>query len=67
MVPYVKLLFLQVMVAVVCVTAWYVFTTVPIFGVILLPPFFFSTPHDLVLQIIKWFVGHHLEHLWVTG
>ena len=68
MVPYVKLLFLQVLVAVVCVTAWYVFSTFPIKGTTyLLDPFFFSTPHDVVLQIIKWFVqGTIWKHLWVT-
>src|SRR5262249_564302 len=67
MVTHVRLLFLQVLVAVFCVTAWYVLTTVPVFGVLLLPPFFFSTPHDVVLQIVKWFVqGTIWKHLWVT-
>jgi NitT/TauT family transport system permease protein len=66
-VPYVKLLFLRGLVAVVCVLAWYVFTTVPIFGVIVLPPFFFSTPYDVAAQVVKWFVqGTIWRHLWIT-
>ena len=30
-------------------------TTVPVFGRMLLPPFFFSNPVDVVSQIVKWF------------
>lgn len=61
------LLFLQVLVAVVAVGAWYVFSTYPIFGVIILPPFFFSTPGDVIKQIVAWFAtGVIWKHLWVT-
>ena len=50
-----KLLALQVLVAVVSIGAWHVLTTVPVFGKILLPPFFFSTPLDFCARIVKWF------------
>ena len=36
------LLALQLLVAIVGLVLWQVFTTVPVFGRILLPPFFFS-------------------------
>src|SRR6266436_6907897 len=58
---------LQLLVAVVSIAIWHVFTTVPIFGVTLLPPFFFSTPADVALRIVKWFVeGTIWRHLWIT-
>ena len=62
-----KLLALQLMVAVAAIALWHVFTTVPIFGVIVLPPFFFSTPYDVIARVIKWFVeGSIWRHLWIT-
>ncbi|MEO8320901.1 MAG: ABC transporter permease, partial [Bradyrhizobium sp.] len=42
---------LQVMVAVVSLALWHVFTTYPVFGSMLLPPFFFSNPFDVAAQI----------------
>jgi sulfonate transport system permease protein len=61
------LLGLQLLVAVVAVLLWHVLTTVPIAGVKLLPPFFFSTPSDVALRIIKWLVeGTIWHHLWIT-
>ena len=61
------LLILQILVAIVAVAIWYVFTTVPIFGKILLPPFFFSNPVDVGKQIVDWFVtGVIWKHLWIT-
>ncbi|TMJ29853.1 MAG: ABC transporter permease [Alphaproteobacteria bacterium] len=61
------LLIFQVLVAVVAVLLWHLFTTVPIAGVTLLPPFFFSTPIDVGLRIIKWLAdGSIWHHLWVT-
>ena len=42
-----NLLLLQVLVAVVGVALWYALTTYPIFGKLLLPPFFFSNPVDV--------------------
>jgi NitT/TauT family transport system permease protein len=62
-----RLLLLQVIVAVVAVAAWYVGATVPIFGRILLPPFFFSNPVDVAGRIVKWTLdGTIWHHLWVT-
>jgi NitT/TauT family transport system permease protein len=58
---------LQALVAVVCVLAWYVFTTDTYFGVELLPRFFFSTPYDVAAQVLKWFIaGTIWKHLWIT-
>jgi len=62
-----KLLALQLLVAVAAVVLWHVLTSVPIGGVTLLPPFFFSTPSDVALRIVKWFVeGTIWKHLWIT-
>ncbi len=63
----VMLLFLQAAVAVVSIALWYFLTTYPVFGKILLPPFFFSNPLDVARQIVKWFAtGVIWKHLWVT-
>jgi len=62
-----QLLLLQILVAVAGLGAWYVLATVPIFGNILLPPFFFSNPVDVGKQIVAWFAsGVIWKHLWVT-
>jgi NitT/TauT family transport system permease protein len=62
-----NLLLLQVLVAVAGVALWYVLTTYPIFGKLLLPPFFFSNPVDVASQIVAWFAsGVIWKHLWVT-
>jgi NitT/TauT family transport system permease protein len=62
-----QLLSLQILVAVVFVALWYVLSTYPIFGHIVLPPFFFSNPLDVAKQIADWFVsGIIWKHLWVT-
>ncbi|MGI8524886.1 MAG: ABC transporter permease [Pseudolabrys sp.] len=61
------LLALQVLVAVVTVALWYAFSTYPVFGHMVLPPFFFSNPVDVAKQIVDWFVsGVIWKHLWVT-
>jgi len=61
------LLVCQLMVAVVGLALWHVFTSVPIFGRILLPPFFFSNPLDVASQIVDWFVrGTIWKHLLIT-
>src|SRR5881296_598682 len=61
------LLALQILVAVVSIALWHILTTVPIGGVKLLPPFFFSTPIDVATRIVKWFVeGTIWKHLWIT-
>ena len=62
-----RLLSLQVLIAVISMVAWYVLTTVPIGGVTLLPPFFFSNPVDVAARVVKWFAeGTIWRHLWIT-
>jgi NitT/TauT family transport system permease protein len=61
------LLLCQILVAVVFLGLWQLLTTVPIFGRMLLPPFFFSNPVDVGSQIVAWFVsGVIWKHLWIT-
>src|SRR5258705_4775387 len=61
------LLSLQVLVAVVALALWQFFATVPVFGKVLLPPFFFSNPIDVGSQIVKWFsTGVIWKHLLIT-
>ncbi|HEX5213659.1 MAG TPA: ABC transporter permease [Pseudolabrys sp.] len=61
------LLLLQILVAAISVGLWYVLSTYPVFGHILLPPFFFSTPLDVASQIVDWFAtGVIWKHLWIT-
>ncbi|HEX2655903.1 MAG TPA: ABC transporter permease, partial [Xanthobacteraceae bacterium] len=58
---------LQVLVAVVAIGLWHVLSTIPIFGAIVLPPFFFSTPGDVAGRIVKWLMeGTIWRHLSVT-
>src|SRR5690349_23278469 len=62
-----SLLGLQLLVAVVAVALWQFFATVEVFGKMLLPPFFFSTPVDVFSQIVKWFSsGVIWKHLLIT-
>jgi NitT/TauT family transport system permease protein len=61
------LLSLQLLVAVVSLVLWQVLSSVPVFGKILLPPFFFSNPVDVFEQIVKWFAsGVIWKHLAIT-
>jgi sulfonate transport system permease protein len=61
------LLSLQLLVGVVVVALWQIFATVPVFGKILLPPFFFSNPVDVFGQVIDWFSsGVIWKHLLIT-
>ena len=63
----IRLTALQILVAVAAVALWHVLTTYPVFGKILLPPFFFSNPVDVAHQIFVWFAtGVIWKHLWVT-
>src|SRR5687768_12074812 len=63
----VKLLTLQVLVAVVSIGLWHVLTTIPVGDKPLLPPFFFSTPVDVAMRVHKWFYeGTIWRHLWIT-
>jgi NitT/TauT family transport system permease protein len=58
---------LQLLVAVVLIALWQLFATVPVFGRILLPPFFFSNPVDVFTQVFNWFVaGTIWKHLAIT-
>src|SRR6202047_1795493 len=61
------LLVCQVSVAVVGLALWQLLATVPVFGRILLPPFFFSNPVDVGSQIVDWFKsGVIWKHLLIT-
>jgi NitT/TauT family transport system permease protein len=61
------LLALQLFVAVVLIALWQFLATVPVFGRVLLPPFFFSNPVDVFTQVIDWFVsGLIWKHLAIT-
>src|SRR6201994_3505205 len=61
------LLALQLLVAVVAVALWQFSATVPVFGKMLLPPFFFSNPIDVFSQVIDWFAkGTIWKHLLIT-
>jgi NitT/TauT family transport system permease protein len=63
----VTLLSLQLLVAVVFLGLWQLLTTVPIFGRMLLPLFFFSNPVDVGSQIVAWFAsGVIWKHLAIT-
>jgi sulfonate transport system permease protein len=65
--PRIKLLSLQVLVAVVVLALWQFFATVPVFDKIWLPPFFFSNPHDIGSQVVDWFsTGTIWKHLGIT-
>jgi NitT/TauT family transport system permease protein len=62
-----NLLLLQLLVAVIAIGLWQLFTTVPIFGTLVLPPFFFSTPYDVAARVVKLFAdGMIWKHLWIT-
>jgi NitT/TauT family transport system permease protein len=61
------LISLQLLVALVALALWQLLATVPIFGRMWLPPFFFSTPVDVFSQVISWFsTGVIWKHLLIT-
>jgi NitT/TauT family transport system permease protein len=61
------LLSLQLLVAIVTIGLWQLFATMPVFGRILLPPFFFSNPVDVFGQVVTWFAsGVIWKHLAIT-
>ncbi|UFZ04053.1 ABC transporter permease [Bradyrhizobium ontarionense] len=61
------LLALQLLVAIIALALWQLLATVPVFGRIWLPPFFFSNPVDVFDQVIKWFAtGAIWKHLAIT-
>jgi NitT/TauT family transport system permease protein len=62
-----RLVVVQFLVAIVVIGAWQLLSSVPIFGVVWLQPFFFSKPADVAMRIFKWFVdGSIWKHLWIT-
>jgi NitT/TauT family transport system permease protein len=61
------LLSLQLLVAVVALGLWQLLATMPVFGRMWLPPFFFSNPVDVGSQVFDWFASgviwkHLLDH-----
>ena len=64
----VALLALQVLVAIIALLIWHLLTTIPVSGgKPFFPPFFFSTPLDVLARILKWFSeGTIWRHLWIT-
>ena len=61
------LLSLQLLVAIVALALWQFLATVPLFGKVWLPPFFFSNPVDVGSQIVSWFAtGVIWKHLVIT-
>ncbi len=63
----IKLLSLQLFVAAITLALWQLFATVPVFGITLLPPFFFSNPVEVAKRVYELFAGGTVWiHLWVT-
>ena len=61
------LLLSQLAVAVVALALWQFFATVPVFGKMLLPPFFFSTPIEVAGEVFDLFwSGKIWKHLVIT-
>jgi NitT/TauT family transport system permease protein len=62
-----KLVGLQVLVAVVSVALWHVLTTISVGDKPLLPPFFFSTPFHVAARVYKWYSeGTNWRHRSIT-
>jgi NitT/TauT family transport system permease protein len=62
-----RLIFIQLLFAVIVIGAWQLLSTVPVFGVVWLPPFFFSKPGEVAMRVVKWFGdGSIWKHLWIT-
>jgi sulfonate transport system permease protein len=62
-----KLLFLQLLVAVVAIAIWHLLTAVPFSGKPILDPFFFATPENVAWRVARWFAdGSIWLHLWIT-
>jgi NitT/TauT family transport system permease protein len=62
-----KLLAMQIGVGVVLLAIWQIGSTVPIFGHIFLPPFFFATPVDVALRVVQMFAsGKIWVHISIT-
>jgi len=62
-----QLIMLQLLVAVILIGFWQVFTKYTFLGHRILDPFFFSTPFDVAARIFKWFTeGSIWRHLVIT-
>jgi len=62
-----KLLFFQLLVAVVAIALWHLLTAVPFFDEPILNTFFFATPENVAWRIVRWFSdGSIWLHLWIT-
>jgi NitT/TauT family transport system permease protein len=62
-----SLIALQVLVAVVGIGAWHLLSTQAIFGVVVLPPFYFSTPVEVAARVVQWLAdGTIWRHLAIT-
>ncbi len=65
--PRIRLLGLQFLVALVGLGLWQFLATVPILGVTVLPPFFFSNPVEVGARVYALFAGGTIwMHLWIT-
>lgn len=65
--PRIALILLQLLVAIIAIVLWHLLTTIDVGGKPLVPPFFFSTPLDVMERIVKWFAeGTIWRHLWIT-
>jgi NitT/TauT family transport system permease protein len=63
----IQLLLIQLLVGVVAVGLWQLLGSVPVFGKILLPPFFFSSPAEIAIRVYTWFAeGTVWKHLAYT-
>ena len=62
-----QLIALQILVAFALIGIWYVGSSVPIFDTYFLPKFFFSTPQDVFMRIVKMFSGTTIwKHIGIT-
>ncbi len=62
-----SLLAWQIGVAAALLAIWHIGSSVPVFGVYLMPKFFFSTPTDVLGRVWKMFAtGIVWKHLWIT-
>ncbi|MDB5590116.1 ABC transporter permease [Enterovirga sp.] len=62
-----KLLLAQIGVGLVLLALWHLVTNYPIFGTVKNAQFFFSTPGDVMLRVVREFAsGEIWRHLWIT-
>jgi NitT/TauT family transport system permease protein len=61
------LLAMQICAGAVLLAVWQIGATVEVFGHLLLPPFFFSTPVDVSVRVLHMFAsGKIWGHIWIT-